>query len=152
MKQHYTGSFSYKMQFYTDSTWGNPTPVPSLSDEVLHWLILRQPYIGSSSVPRCSFTWTHYEEPYTGFSSLPRWSFTRTRPQETLHWFLLSSKTKFYTDLSPYPDSSTSFTRTYPELTLPGFLLTISRCSFNHTHPKATLPGFLLTISRCSFT
>ena len=99
IKQPYTGSFvsrwSFilthhettlhrfllpKMQFYTDSSSGNPTQVPSFQDVVLHGLIIRQPYTGSF---------------------FPRWSFTRSHHQATLHRFLLPSKMKFYTDSSP---------------------------------------------------
>ena len=90
-------------KFYTNLSCSNLTPVPP---EVLHGLISRWPYPGSSRI------------------------FTRTYPAVTLPRFLQ----KYYTDLSqgnptpvppkvlhgfiprwPYPGSSRSFTQTYPK-------------------------------------
>ena len=109
-----------KMKFYTDSSSGDPTQVPSfqdeflhgliirrpytgsfsISDEVLHGLIIRWPYTGSFSFPRWSFTRTHHQATLHRFILFPRWSFTQTRHQATLHRFLPPFQMQFYTESS----------------------------------------------------
>ena len=79
----------------------NPTPVPSLSDEVLHRLIIRKPYTGSFSISDEVSHGLIIRQPYTGsFSGNFRWSFTQTHHQATLHRFLPPFQMKFYTDSS----------------------------------------------------
>ena len=156
-----------QMQFYTDSSSGNPTPVPSIPDAVLHGLIIRKPYRGSL-FPRWSFTQNRHQETLHRFLLFPRGSFTRTHHQETQHRFLLSKCNFIQTHRQailhgfllphsevlhglilkqPYPGSFSQ----YPDAILHGLILRqpypdsfswISRCSFTRTLPEATLPRY----------
>ena len=127
------------------STWsssGNPTPVPFLSEEVLHGLINRQPYTGSFSTSDVVLHELIIRQPYTGSFSIFRRSLTRTYHQSNPTPVPFLSEEVLHGLISrwPYPGSSRSFTRTYPAVTLPRFLqksyTDLSQDDLTPVHPE----------------